>query len=64
MRQRPQAAVITNGPVNPQLIPGYELDSLARSAVQVVRKFFEDPRVRADFEEWKRQQTTMEVMAQ
>jgi len=51
-----RATVVTNAPIAPQSIPGYQVDSLARSVVRAVRKYFEDPAVRADFERWQQEE--------
>lgn len=53
-----RATIVTNAPIDPQSIPGYELDRLTRSVVKAVRRYFEDPAVQADFERWQQEETT------
>lgn len=51
-----RATIVTNAPINPQSIPGYQLDRLTRLAIKGVRKYFEDPAVQADFERWQQEE--------
>jgi hypothetical protein len=48
-----QAAISGNGPVDPQAIPECAIDHLAKSLVQIVQRYFENPEVQSAFEEWK-----------
>lgn len=52
-----RTTIITNAPIDPHSIPGYQLDRLTRLAIKGVRKYFQDPAVQADFERWQQEET-------
>lgn len=53
MKKMKAVLVRNDGHIDVNLIPGYAAENLAQSAYQAVRRAYEDPEFRAEYERWK-----------